>query len=195
MPLKLIPPREGKTPNWSVNGTYLGVYVDRSARTNKRAIALQVLKKIEGEIERGEFVLNRVGWPATDLRRLAPTWGRMRFQPGNQEGKKSNHKRSRELARRLRAALERPIEQPLNDAPVRDWIIYTLIRRGIEEGDVAAIREILDRVDGKVPQAVVGDDDEPPIRVERIKRVIIDPVIVDPGRMGDSEPADSAEPA
>ncbi len=31
MPLKLIPPREGKSPNFTVRGTYLGQYVDRSA--------------------------------------------------------------------------------------------------------------------------------------------------------------------
>lgn len=28
-------------------------------------------------------------------------------------------------------------------------------------GDVAAIKEVADRLDGKVPQAVVGDPDEP----------------------------------
>ncbi|MDB5531621.1 MAG: hypothetical protein JWR51_4724 [Devosia sp.] len=30
-------------------------------------------------------------------------------------------------------------------------------------GDVPAIKEIADRLDGKVPQAVVGDDNEDPI--------------------------------
>lgn len=55
MPLKLIPPRPGKTPYWSVRGTYLGVYIDRSAKTGKRAIAQRQLKKWEGEIERGEL--------------------------------------------------------------------------------------------------------------------------------------------
>ncbi|NKK06733.1 hypothetical protein GFL93_12765 [Rhizobium leguminosarum bv. viciae] len=32
-------------------------------------------------------------------------------------------------------------------------------------GDVAAIKEVADRLDGKVPQAVVGDDDHDPIGV------------------------------
>lgn len=32
-------------------------------------------------------------------------------------------------------------------------------------GDVAAIKEVADRIDGKVPQAVVGDDDHDPIGV------------------------------
>ncbi len=34
-----------------------------------------------------------------------------------------------------------------------------------EDGDVSAIREIIERMDGKVPQALVGDKDEPPIQV------------------------------
>lgn len=37
-----------------------------------------------------------------------------------------------------------------------------LVARGLD-GDVPAIKEISDRVDGKVPQAIVGDDNEPPI--------------------------------
>lgn len=44
-----------------------------------------------------------------------------------------------------------------------------------QAGDVAAIREIADRLDGKVPQAIVGDDDEPPVRLQRIERVIVGP--------------------
>lgn len=55
MPLKLIPPRDGKSPNFTIRGTYLGRYVDRSAKTGKRAVAQQVLKGIERQIERGQF--------------------------------------------------------------------------------------------------------------------------------------------
>src|SRR5262245_41741091 len=55
MPIKLVPPREGKSPNWTVRGTYLGQSVDRSTPTTKRVAALQVLKQIERQIERGEF--------------------------------------------------------------------------------------------------------------------------------------------
>lgn len=32
-------------------------------------------------------------------------------------------------------------------------------------GDVAAIKEVAERLDGKVPQALVGDDDEPPLSI------------------------------
>ena len=47
-------------------------------------------------------------------------------------------------------------------------------RQLLEKGDVPAIREIADRLDGKVPQAVVGDDDHDPIRsVTRIELVAL----------------------
>jgi len=55
MPLKLIPPRPGKTPYWSVRGTYLGQYVDRSTKARKRSIAAKFVRQWEEEIERGEF--------------------------------------------------------------------------------------------------------------------------------------------
>jgi integrase len=57
MPLKLVPPRKDKSPFWSVRGTYLGQYVERSTKTAKRAIAKQVLEKWQREIERNEFRL------------------------------------------------------------------------------------------------------------------------------------------
>jgi integrase len=55
MPLKVHPPRAGKTPNYSIRGTYLGIAVDRSAGTPKKAIAEQQRKKLEGQIERGDY--------------------------------------------------------------------------------------------------------------------------------------------
>ncbi len=55
MPLKLIPPRAGKTPYWAVRGTYLKVYVDRSSGTDRKSVALQQLRELERKIERGEY--------------------------------------------------------------------------------------------------------------------------------------------
>jgi len=55
MPLKLIPPREGKSPYWTVRGTYLRVYVERSTKAADRATAAKVLKLWKEEIERGTF--------------------------------------------------------------------------------------------------------------------------------------------
>lgn len=43
-------------------------------------------------------------------------------------------------------------------------------------GNVQAIKEVADRLDGKVPQALVGDGDEDPINVvHRIERHIVRP--------------------
>lgn len=36
-------------------------------------------------------------------------------------------------------------------------------------GDIPAIREVIDRLDGKVPQAVVGDEDGGPILIKVVK--------------------------
>lgn len=43
-------------------------------------------------------------------------------------------------------------------------------------GDVQAIKEVADRIDGKVPQAVVGDDEHDAISVvAEIRRTIVRP--------------------
>lgn len=55
MPLTLHPPRQGKSPNWTIRGTYLGVRVDRSSGTHKKPVAREVLGRLERAIERGEF--------------------------------------------------------------------------------------------------------------------------------------------
>jgi hypothetical protein len=48
-------------------------------------------------------------------------------------------------------------------------------RKLLETGEIATIKELADRFDGKVAQALVGDDDSDPIRlVTRIERVIVD---------------------
>lgn len=45
-----------------------------------------------------------------------------------------------------------------------------------ESGDVQAIKEIADRLDGKVAQAITGDDELDPIRViQEIRRSVVDP--------------------
>jgi integrase len=55
MPLKIIPPRNTKTKNLYIRGTYLRVAVDKSCGTDKQSVARGILKRIEGEIERGEY--------------------------------------------------------------------------------------------------------------------------------------------
>lgn len=55
MPLKLQEPRAGKTKNFSIRGTYLGISVDKSAGTPKRSVAAAELRRLEGAIERREY--------------------------------------------------------------------------------------------------------------------------------------------
>jgi integrase len=55
MPIKLIPPRAGKTPYFAGRGIHFGRYVDRSTKAREKRVALQVIRKWEREIERGEF--------------------------------------------------------------------------------------------------------------------------------------------
>ena len=51
MPLSLRPPRKGKTPNFEIRGTYLGVRVELSSGTHKRSVANDQLRTIEKCIE------------------------------------------------------------------------------------------------------------------------------------------------
>jgi integrase len=55
MALELRDPRPGKTPNYEIRGTYLGVRVEQSSGTAKRRIARQRADALERAIERGEW--------------------------------------------------------------------------------------------------------------------------------------------
>jgi len=61
MPLKLIPPRKGKSPYWSVRGTHLGIHLDRSTKSRNGGQAAALLRKWRADIERG--ALTRPGEP------------------------------------------------------------------------------------------------------------------------------------
>ena len=73
----------------------------------------------------------------------------MPFEPGNQEHKKADHKKQRAFKAELEMALA---EVDASDRNGLRRIAEALIRKA-EAEDVAAIREIADRIDGKVPQA------------------------------------------
>jgi integrase len=69
MPLYLRPPRAGKTPNFEIRGSHLGVSVETSARTSDERLARKQLGDLEAAIERGEYP------PAEPVRRAdAPTF-------------------------------------------------------------------------------------------------------------------------
>ncbi len=55
MPLKLVPPRIGKTPFYAVRGTHCGVYLDRSTKFTAEAKARAQLRAWRDEIESGRL--------------------------------------------------------------------------------------------------------------------------------------------
>ena len=90
----------------------------------------------------------------------------MPFQPGNSEASKRGQKR------RFKAALLRYADAN----PERLDILAKKLWEQAMQGDVSAVREVADRIDGKVPQAIIGDDEEAPVRLERIEREIVNVV-------------------
>jgi integrase len=66
MPLTLRPPRKGKSPNYEIRGTYLGVAVERSSGTADKRLALKILGGIKRDIEDGK-IKPEVGGPITFL--------------------------------------------------------------------------------------------------------------------------------
>lgn len=91
-----------------------------------------------------------------------------------EKGKSGNPNGGRK-AKKAREALERHFLRDGEDMPQLMRIAAKLAARA-EEGDVASIKEVFDRMDGKVPQAIVGDDDMDPVNVlARIERVIVKP--------------------
>lgn len=55
MPLELKPPRAGKSPNYSIRGTYYGVRVDRTTGTPDKAKARKFLQRVKADIESGAY--------------------------------------------------------------------------------------------------------------------------------------------
>jgi hypothetical protein len=86
---------------------------------------------------------------------------------GNPEGRRKDKKARDALVMKLLEAGE--------DMPRLRKVWGAIIDKA-EQGDVSAAREIFDRLDGKVPQALIGDDGEDPINVlSKIERVIVKP--------------------
>jgi len=92
---------------------------------------------------------------------LLPPW-----QPG-QSGNPSGRPKSKPFKEALQKAIA---EQGLALAAA------ALVRKA-NEGDVPALKELADRLDGKVAQGIVGgdDDDNPVAVVHRIERHIVRP--------------------
>ena len=91
------------------------------------------------------------------------------FQPGQ-----SGNPNGRPKSRPFKDALERALSAAGADKDLLDNVAAALVSKA-SEGDVPAIKEIADRLDGKVTQPLSGDEDGPPIKFTRIERVIVDP--------------------
>ena len=88
----------------------------------------------------------------------------------------------------FRDALRKRIAEAGDDPKRLDRIALALLNKA-ETGDVAAIKELADRLDGKVTQPIAGDDEAAPVRITRIERVIMP--LVD--RSGDPQRAPAAD--
>lgn len=95
------------------------------------------------------------------------------FQPG-QSGNPSGRPKSRPFREALDRAIKAASDDPDTKLSLDDIATALLVKA--QSGDVPAIKELAERYDGKVPQAVIGDEDEPAIAViHRIERVIVRP--------------------
>lgn len=94
----------------------------------------------------------------------------MPFAPGQSGNPGGRPKR----AKLWQDAIIRAIKRREQDDPQALEKLADKLLAKVEEGDVPAIKEFGDRIDGKVPQAIIGDDDEAPIRVTRIELVAAD---------------------
>lgn len=89
---------------------------------------------------------------------------------GNPDGRRKN--------RPWRDAIDRAVKRAQTgkvDYLALDALADALVAAGMA-GEVNALKELGDRLDGKVPQAIVGDSDEDPINVvNKIVREIVRP--------------------
>ena len=92
----------------------------------------------------------------------------MAAAPGNQYAAK---------ARRWSDAIDRAIEKRsrITGLHALDELAEQLLKQ-VDEGDVSAIKELGDRIEGKVPQAIIGPGDAGEhTMITRIEEVIVDP--------------------
>jgi hypothetical protein len=69
----------------------------------------------------------------------------------------------------LRIAVLRPVDDDEKPKTKLDELVASLIKEA-RDGDVTALKEIGDRLDGKVPQALIGgDEDDAPISFQFIE--------------------------
>lgn len=91
------------------------------------------------------------------------------FLPGQ-----SGNPNGRPKKRPFKEALDRVLKEEgkgEDESSALDEVVRALYTKA-KTGDVAAIKEIAERYDGKIAQAVIGgDEDDPPIKITRIELV------------------------
>jgi ribosomal protein L17 len=95
----------------------------------------------------------------------------MAFQKGNTLAAGVNHAKKKIVTQQLISVLNELAEG--NVKKIRK-VVDALVTNAMA-GDTQAIKEIFDRVDGKAPQPIVGDDDEPGIKFQALEIRIVDP--------------------
>lgn len=91
------------------------------------------------------------------------------FQPGQ-----SGNPNGRPKSKPFKEALQRALRAADDDEELLNAVALALVKKA-QDGDVSAIKELADRLDGKVTQPIGGDDEAGPITVQSIVRTIIDP--------------------
>ncbi len=92
------------------------------------------------------------------------------FKPGQ-----SGNPAGRPKSKPFKEALQRALKAAEGDSDILNKVALALVAKA-HEGDVPAIKEIADRLDGKVTQPIAGDDESEAIAVvHRIERVIARP--------------------
>ena len=94
------------------------------------------------------------------------------FKPG-QSGNPAGRVREKPFRDALLLAIKEATAD--NDRLKLRAVAEALVDKALE-GDVAAIKEVADRLDGKVPQTNImqGDDEGGPVRHLRVERIVID---------------------
>ena len=83
-------------------------------------------------------------------------------------------------AAKSKRMLSDTLKRELTQRPDDVLAIANKLIEAAKAGEPWAMTLIHDRVDGKAPQPIVGDDDEDPIRVEKIVREIVRANATDP---------------
>lgn len=91
------------------------------------------------------------------------------FQPGQ-----SGNPNGRPKSKPFKDALQRALKAAGDDKDALELIAQALAAKAMS-GDVPAIKELADRLDGKVTQPIGGDDESPITVVNKIERVLVRP--------------------